>query len=129
MKIPTPGSQIKVTLRYSMGPAMVPPQPDYIEFQGRVLEPFKWLTDREFCMEGEPGVPVRVINASNIVDLKLISGSTEKIKTSVETWTVTGSKGNKYTVSRWPSGWSCTCPGFQFRKSCKHTAKSTVAQT
>ena len=40
----------------------------------------------------------------------------------VETRTVTGSKGNSYVITRGPSGkWSCTCPGYGFRKFCKHT--------
>ena len=34
---------------------------------------------------------------------------------------VIGSKGNKYTVTYTEhTGWHCTCPGFQYRSSCKH---------
>jgi hypothetical protein len=34
---------------------------------------------------------------------------------------VIGSKGQKYFVSTLPSGrTTCTCPGFSFRKTCKH---------
>ena len=39
----------------------------------------------------------------------------------VETRTVTGSKGNTYTVTRGPNGkWHCDCTGYQYRKTCKH---------
>ena len=38
-----------------------------------------------------------------------------------------GSKGEKYYISQDKSqgwqGWSCTCPGFKFRGSCKHVAE------
>jgi hypothetical protein len=41
---------------------------------------------------------------------------------------VSGSKGATYTVrygktpqGQYQYGWSCTCPGFKFRNSCKHT--------
>ena len=38
----------------------------------------------------------------------------------VKSWTVQGSRGNSYVVVRTIHRWSCTCPGFQFRKSCRH---------
>lgn len=47
-------------------------------------------------------------------------------KPQPNTWTVEGSKGKTYTVSREPGGgmnYACTCPGFTFRGSCKHVAE------
>jgi len=41
--------------------------------------------------------------------------------------TRTGSKGEVYHITQDKSqgwrGWSCTCPGFKFRGSCKHVAE------
>lgn len=37
-----------------------------------------------------------------------------------QTWSVTGSKGDQYTVSLLDGRWSCSCPGANFRGSCKH---------
>lgn len=41
--------------------------------------------------------------------------------------TRTGSKGETYYITQDKSlgwqGWSCTCPGFKFRGSCKHVAE------
>ena len=124
MNIPVIDSQVRVTLRDSMGPAMIPPRAGTQILEGRVVKAYKWLTDREFCITGDAAFPVRVINSAQVEDLEIISGSAQNIDTDIKTWTVQGSKGNEYTVSRWPGGWSCTCPGFQFRKSCKHTTNS-----
>ena len=50
-----------------------------------------------------------------------------KTVTKVESKTITkvikGSKGNEYIVTGSNGKWTCTCPGFQFRHSCKHTSE------
>lgn len=39
-----------------------------------------------------------------------------------ETRKVKGSSGKVYILERQASGkWSCTCPGYQYRRFCKHT--------
>jgi hypothetical protein len=36
---------------------------------------------------------------------------------------VAGSRGQKYRLSyTGMEGWECTCPGFKFRKTCKHVS-------
>jgi hypothetical protein len=43
-----------------------------------------------------------------------------------DVWTVAGSNGKNYTVTREAGGgmnYQCTCPGFTFRGSCKHVAE------
>lgn len=35
-------------------------------------------------------------------------------------WKVKGSKGDSYTVTSLDGQWNCTCPGFGFRRKCKH---------
>ena len=35
-------------------------------------------------------------------------------------WSVKGSKGNIYTVKLSQGTYSCTCPGFGFRRKCRH---------
>ena len=38
----------------------------------------------------------------------------------VLTYDVVGSKGNTYTVTNDRGNWTCTCPGFGFRRKCRH---------
>tara|TARA_B100001094_G_scaffold243947_1_gene240094 strand:+ start:519 stop:836 length:318 start_codon:yes stop_codon:yes gene_type:complete len=40
--------------------------------------------------------------------------------TEVRTYEVQGSKGNTYTVTQDRDTWTCTCPGFGWRRKCKH---------
>lgn len=120
MQVPTVGSQIKVRVSYSQGPRMIPPQPDFHVYEGKVVAPYKWLTDREFCMTGDDKWPVRVINLKYTDAVELVSGSMKDIKTDVQVFEVDGSKGKKYIVTRSSKGWTCTCTGYQFRKQCKH---------
>jgi len=122
MLVPTVGSVIKIRTRYSQGPLMVPPAPDHNVYEGKVLAPYKWLNDRQFCMTGSAEWPVRVISIDLVEDLELLSGNVKNIDTSIKTFEVSGSKNNKYLVTSNSKGWSCTCPGFQFRKQCKHVS-------
>lgn len=41
-------------------------------------------------------------------------------KPAGESWTVTGSRGDQYTVTLESGRWSCTCSGFGFRGRCRH---------
>jgi hypothetical protein len=123
MKVPTVGSKIIVKVRFSQGASMIPPQPTEIVFEGTVLKPHKWLNDREFCLTGDSNWPIRVINMSNVIDIKLINGDMKTIDIGSKVWTIKGSKGNIYIVTRNSNKWDCTCPGFSFRKTCKHVSE------
>lgn len=123
MRVPTVGSVVKVRTVYSQGPNMIPPRPAFTVFEGKVLSPYKWLNDRQFCMSGDDNWPIRVISMDMVEDIELLNGSFNEVKTDVQTWEVAGSKGSKYVVTRNSKGWSCTCPGFQFRKQCKHVSE------
>lgn len=122
MKVPTVGSVVKITIRDTIGPAMIPPRTDSIVYEGKVLPSYKWLTDREFCMSGDEEWPIRVIHMNLVEDINLISGNFKEVSTNDQTFIVDGSKGNKYTVTKMKTGWSCSCPGFQFRRQCKHVS-------
>ena len=68
-------------------------------------------------------VRIREIPLSRITNLEFADGRIavqQAVKQDTKTWSVNGSKGSKYTVVRTRNKWTCTCPGFQFRRSCRH---------
>ena len=71
-------------------------------------------------------VPVREISLDRVIALEFLDGQTaqkEQVKTDVEVKFAKGSKGNVYTVTRNGTKYTCTCPGFVFRKHCKHVTE------
>ena len=68
-------------------------------------------------------VRIREISLDRITDIKYADGAAaqrEAVKDDIQTWVVEGSRGSQYTVVRSRNIWTCTCPGYQFRKSCRH---------
>ena len=68
-------------------------------------------------------VRIREIPLYRITNLEYADGrnaTKESVNIDTQTWSVMGSRGSRYTVVRNQSTWACTCPGFQFRKSCRH---------
>ena len=45
---------------------------------------------------------------------------TPAVSRDVRSYEVQGSKGNTYTVIDNGGTWTCTCPGFGWRRKCKH---------
>ena len=120
MLVPSVGSKVRVSINFRQGSVMIPPQPTTEVFEGTVLKSHKWLTDRDFCLTGDNDMPVRVISMSLVEDIELLNGTFNNVDTEIKVWQVSGSKGSTYTVTKNKSGYTCTCPGFTFRKSCKH---------
>lgn len=68
-------------------------------------------------------VRIREIPLHRIINIDYADGrraNKEIIKQDTEIWSVSGSRGSTYTVIRTQNNWTCTCAGFQFRKSCRH---------
>lgn len=68
-------------------------------------------------------VRIREIPLSRVTKIEYADGRAvgkEAIKHDTQVYTVAGSKGSKYNVIRNKNTWTCTCPGFQFRKTCRH---------
>ena len=100
-------------------------QTDYIEAEitGKLLNTIKWLTPDEIAVTN-PNHPngFSIIHKKNIVSMVNSAGKTAAVKLDDDyrQWTVKGSKGNEYLVIRQKGSYTCNCPGFQFRKNCRH---------
>jgi len=122
LSIPQVGSKVRVTTRYK--DIYIYAKNPYREqvYEGEVVNPDKWMdTDSFKVFTGNPNLPYSVISASNVSDVKYITGGSGRaVKSDVKTFSVTGSKGEVYTVTQTGTRWNCSCVGFQFRRQCKH---------
>lgn len=88
-----------------------------------VIKGPKWMKPHEFCIPctGERFITYRVISMKHVHDLEIVGRSAETETTSIKVVEVKGSKGNVYQVTLEDGiAVSCTCPGFQFRRQCRH---------
>lgn len=93
------------------------------EITGELLNTIKWLQPNEIAVTN-PQHPngFSIIHKKNILWIKDLVGnkSTVAIDADYKQWTIRGSKGNEYLVIRKKGQYNCTCPGYTYRKSCRH---------
>lgn len=122
--IPAPGCKIAITFEF---PSYVIGSPgvNKTTITG-IVEKATKFTPPDFVRivtDFDSPVRIREIPLHRVTNLEYADGRTaaqETIKNDTEVWTVDGSRGSRYNVIRNRSAWTCTCPGFQFRKSCRH---------
>ena len=91
-----------------------------------VVEPATRVTPPNFVRlvtDVDSPVRIREIPLHRVTNIEYFDGhiaTKESLDNTVKTFTVEGSRGSRYTVIQEKNKWTCTCPGFQFRKSCKH---------
>ncbi len=69
---------------------------------------------------GNITVPFRVIMRNNIISINDRTFCYQQVAVNDEVKVVKGSNGNEYIVKTSNGVKTCSCPGFTFRKSCKH---------
>jgi hypothetical protein len=119
------GSKMKITVRnplYPIRDRYFFDIPEFREYEG-VETTLKHIDSLQYlCLTtGIKDFPVRVIDRTMIVNsekqplfaLDEFFGVTERLK-------VEGSKGAVYELTKTNGKWACTCPGFEYRKDCKH---------
>ena len=90
----------------------------------------KWFDHDEIGLTNDDSSfpKFRRIQRHRIVEVNNQSVNYSKpVKSERVTITVQGSKGNTYTVTKENGKATCTCSGFQFRKTCKHSQGVLVA--
>jgi len=128
---PLVGKQIRVVTRHPNQVVNRPGDTYDNVYVGTVLSDTKWTLGSQFEMTGneDSRVPLRRVALDNVVELEYLDGG--KIgqqNASVleeKVYEVKGSKGKVYTVIVKNGKATCTCPGFQFRRNCKHVKQYT----
>ena len=123
-QIPEPGSKVAITFEFDSY---------VIGHEGTMTQTITGIVDQatkvtppnfiRLITDFDSPVPIREIPVARITNLEYADGSIggqEVVDNSTCTWVVDGSKGAKYTVIHSQNKWTCSCPGFQFRKSCRH---------
>jgi hypothetical protein len=94
--------------------------PEFAEYTGTVIHE-KWYGDDKIGLTTDVrGYPVRVLSRANIVEVSGAKVDYVPVKSDREVITVQGSKGNTYIVTKEGGKASCSCPGYNFRRTCKH---------
>ena len=95
--------------------------PEFNVYTGTVMRE-KWFDSEEIGLTtDDPSFKFRRIMRHRIVEVN--NKQVDYVKPVEEKRieiTVQGSKGNAYTVVKEKGKKSCTCPGFGFRRTCKH---------
>lgn len=130
MMYATPETGTKVRVTTSRPNYVVGREDDVSVYEGIVLQPERWLTADQFVLSGDDHIRIRIISVKNVIDLRNESGNelmqADEVEETTKTWIVLGSKGKEYTVTRREGKMTCTCPGFQFRKQCRHIVEKSA---
>ena len=106
--------------------------PQYIDYEGEETTVRGQPPATLALTTGDKEFPVRIIPCAWIVSEKsaatagaaaVADQGSSNTQTHAQTYTVAGSRGAVYTVSRQGKGWSCTCTGFEFRRHCRHVTE------
>lgn len=96
-------------------------QREFNYYEGELVATPKWVDyDAIAITTGDKKFPVRIIAKDSIVEIDGTVTSKQVKIPAVRTFTITGSKGDIYTVNIGEKHSDCTCVAFQFRRSCKH---------
>lgn len=97
--------------------------PEFNEYTGTVVRNHKAIGAGQVGITAHdpnnPDFNLRIIDIDRIVGFE-DSAEAVQAKSEYRTWTVKGSKGSEYVVTQDRGQYSCTCPGFGFRRACKH---------
>jgi len=123
---PAVGSRIRVRIRHAQWYAPI----QINTYEGTVVPSAKFDALNTFAMTtGYPAYrkfPVRTLELDRVVEITYEDGTAAELAPVAEqpkeqVFVVKSSKpGKDYTVIYQNKSWSCDCPGFQFRRSCRH---------
>lgn len=122
---PTPGKTVRVTTRFRESYLFAKSPYRDNTYEGVVGRADRSVPEGSFMLltPQDARMPTRVISLARVIALEYADGTqaqTNRVKDEVRVWQVQGSGKNVYTVTQRGLTKSCTCPGFTFRRACKH---------
>lgn len=96
--------------------------PEFNEYTGTIIRNHKAIKDGQIGLTtGQRDFDMRVIDMDRIVSVDgEPSGSPTALAPVVRVWEIKGSRGSVYTVTDDNGRRECTCPGFTYRRDCRH---------
>lgn len=95
-------------------------EPSVIRYVCDILPNPKHISNDSIVISGDGFIPYRVIAKKDIISINGDTSSYVEPTVTNRSWLVCGSRGQHYNVEKVDNQWSCTCPGFSFRRECKH---------
>ena len=89
--------------------------PEFHYYEGEPAT-VKWAGAHELAIRTNDSVGLRIIQRRNIREIDGQAYEYTEGVTQALAKTVQGSRGDVYTVT----ATTCTCPGYQFRRACRH---------
>lgn len=122
--VPQDGKTVRVTTRFSDDYYKAENKYRERTYVGQVLPSERWFKADQFAITSDDErMPFRVLSTHNIVTLIVDDkeGALDDPNKGTRTVSISGSKGSQYVVTiKDGAAISCTCPGFTFRKTCRH---------
>ena len=75
-----------------------------------------------FCVEVPNGTTMATLSQYAIYEPGVRDTNNDPIAIK-DRWMVEGSNGNRYTITKVGDIFKCSCPGYGFRRKCKHSKK------
>jgi hypothetical protein len=101
------------------------PVQETVTYEGDLVDSPKWYPTAICITTGDSAFPIRMIDPERIISMdgSAVPKAKEKINQS-RVIMVDGSRGSRYTVTLDGKKSTCTCKGFEFRRSCKHITEA-----
>ena len=120
------GSEVVVVTKFPESYLFSKEKFRYDTFRGVVVSSERWLQPHEFNIKtGNPRYPVSTISLKNVDKIEFLQGGYAEIPVNRATrqYKVSSkSTGKSYIVTVSDTKVTCNCPGFVYRRYCKHSA-------
>lgn len=132
---PAVGTWVRLTINNSYSANIF--KHNFYRVMGRVtnLPMDRYPADAFGLFVADDAIPQRVILLRNVYSINGVRVRFVDVPKAlskpqvVRTFSITGSKGDVYSVETMNGNWSCTCKGYSFRRTCAHISQAAARLT